>query len=129
MSWDVVLFNSSEKITSVEDIDESKLIPTDFDLVFEHSFENIIKKANQREIKGDDFAICWFCDKEPTSNTLLNLYGENALYQLIPLAIKNNWQIFDTGSGEMIDLNNPSKNGYENFQSYLNQILNKKDLQ
>ena len=58
---------------------------------------------------------------------LINLYGEDALYTLIDLSIKNEWQIFDTGIGEMIDLNNPSKNGYKGFQAYLNQILNNKD--
>ena len=127
MSWDVVLFSSSEKITSPENIDEAKLIATDFCFVFETHFDNITKDEDHREINGDDFSICYFSG-EPASNILVNLYGEAALYPLIDLAIKNSWQIFDTGSGEMIDLNNPSKNGYKNFQSYLTQIFNKKDL-
>jgi hypothetical protein len=33
-----------------------------------------------------------------------------------------NWQIFDTGNGCMIDLENPVNNGYSNFNNYLNQI-------
>jgi ABC-type Fe2+-enterobactin transport system substrate-binding protein len=55
---------------------------------------------------------------------LINLYGEDAIYPIINLAIKNHWQIFDTGLGEMINLENPAKNGYENFQVYLNQVMN-----
>ncbi len=32
-------------------------------------------------------------------------------------------KLFDTGNGEMLDLENPEKNGYDNFQSYLQQVL------
>jgi hypothetical protein len=128
MSWDIVLFNSSEKITAPEDLDDTKLIPIDFCSILENHFEGIIKDEDHREIRGKDFSICYFSDNEYASNILLNLYGESALYQLMDLSIKNNWQIFDTGLGEMIDLNNPSKNGYKNFQAYLNQILNDKNI-
>ena len=58
---------------------------------------------------------------------MLSLYGENGLFVLIGLAKKQNWQIFDTGIGEMLDLESPSKNGYENFQTYLKQIVAGKD--
>ena len=36
----------------------------------------------------------------------LSLYGENGLFELIELAKKYGWKIFDTGLGEMIDLDN-----------------------
>ena len=124
MSWDIVIFNSTQKINTPEEVDEDQLVLTLFSLVFESSFNNIIKNGKHREIKGIDYTICYFEDNEPVSNTLINLYGENAIYPLINLSIKHNWQIFDTGLGQMLDLNDPSKNGYQNFQSYLNQILN-----
>src|ERR1700761_9104492 len=127
MSWDVVLFSYSEKITSLEDIDEHKLTPTDFCAAFASHFENITENDNHREIKGNNYAIDYFVDDEPVSNKLLSLYGEAALYALIDLSIKNNWQVFDTGMGEMIDLENPSRNGYKDFQAYLAQILNNKN--
>ena len=125
MSWDIVIFNSIQKINTPEEVDESQLIPTVFSLVFESCFNSIIKNGKHREIKGIDYSICYFEDDEPASITLINLYGENAIYPLIDLSIKYNWQIFDTGLGEMLDLNDPSKNGYQNFQSYLNQILDR----
>jgi len=59
------------------------------------------------------------------SNKILSLYGENGLYELVALAKEHNWQIFDTGLGQMINLEDPSKNGYENFQSYLRHVLKK----
>lgn len=125
MSWDVVLFNSNQKITDPADVNENQLIPTSFTNAFETHFKTIVKDGDHSEIKGGDFAIDYFDDGEPSSNIMLSLYGEAAIYPLIDLAIKNNWQIFDTGLGDMIDLENPSKNGYQNFQAYLNVVLNK----
>jgi len=125
MSWDIVLFNSSQEITDPQEVDEKQLIPTSFTNAFETHFKTIIKDGDHREIKGHDFVIDYFDNDEPSSNIMLSLYGEAAIYPLIDLAIKNNWQIFDTGLGDMIDLKNPFKNGYENFQTYLNTVLNK----
>lgn len=127
MSWDIVLFNSSEKISSPEEIDETKLIPVDFYNAFNRHFKNIRQKDNHCSINEDNFSIDFFWHNESESNMILNLYGEAALFPIIDLALKNNWQIFDTGLGEMIDLENPAKNGYENFQAYLNQIINNKN--
>ena len=57
---------------------------------------------------------------------MVSIYSEKGLFELIELAKKNHWQIYDTGIGEIIDLKNPSKNGYDNHQKYVNQILNGK---
>lgn len=126
MSWDVVLFSSSEKITSIEEIDESKFIPVDFYAGYKKYFIDLKFNDNNSTIVGDGFSIVYY-DKpnELSSNTILNLYGEKAIYALIDISKKYGWQIFDTGLGEMIDLENPSKTGYANFQAYLNHVLNK----
>ena len=55
----------------------------------------------------------------------MNLYGENALYELIEIAKRWNWQIYDSGIGGMIDLENPTKNGYENHIKYVERIMKK----
>lgn len=125
MSWDIVLFNSRQKITSVEEVDDTQLEPIDFCSAFENNFTDIIKDADHREIKGKDFTINYFIDDNKVSNKMVSLYGENGLFELVELAKKHNWQIFDTGSGQMIDLENPANNGYENFQSYLRHVLKK----
>ena len=126
MSWDIVLFNSKQKIESIAELDENQLEPTDFDTILEQSFNRIKKEDNHREIIGTDFTIDFFVHNEPVSNTMLNLYGENGLYALIKLAKKYNWQIYDSGIGEMIDLENPEKNGFENHRKYVEQILKRK---
>jgi hypothetical protein len=125
MSWDIVLFNSKEKIESIEELDEDKLEPIDFTNILESSFSEIVKDENHREIKGKDFMIDFFTDDEPVSNKMLSLYGENGLFELIELAKRQGWQIFDTGLGSMIDLENPGNNGYENHRMYVEQIMKK----
>ena len=127
MSWDVVIFNSRIKIQSIEEVDEGQLKPTDFCYVLENHFDEIKSDGNHRKIKGEDFVIDYFIDEEPVGNKILSLYGERALYELVVLAIKFNWQIFDTGIEQMIDLQNPSVNGYKNFHQYLEYVLRQKD--
>jgi len=125
MSWDIVLFNSKQKIDSVEELDEEQLEPTDFSTLLEEPFDEVEKNEKHRELIGKDFSIEYFIDEEPASNIMLSIYRENGLYALIELAKKHGWQIFDTALGEMIDLENPEKNGYENHQKYVQQILKK----
>jgi len=126
MSWDIVLFNSRQKIESVVELDENQLEPTDFTGILENSFDEIKKDDNHREIIGTDFTIDFFAGKEHSSNFMLSLYGENAIYALIEISKKNNWQIYDFGIDGMVDLENPEKNGFENHRKYVEQILKNK---
>ena len=126
MSWDIVLFNSKQKIQSVAELDETQLEPTDFSGILESSFERINKKETHREIVGTNFTIDFFADNEHSSNFMLSLYGENAMFELIELAKKHNWQIYDSGIDGMVDLENPEKNGFDNHRKYVEQILKQK---
>lgn len=126
MSWDIVLFNSKQKIKSVAELDENQLEPTDFSGFLENSFSQIRKNEDHREIMGTDFTIDFFADNEHSSNFMLSLYGENGLFELIELAKKHNWQIYDSGIDGMIDLENPEKNGFENHRKYIEHLLNNK---
>ncbi|QSS96633.1 hypothetical protein [Psychroflexus sp. ALD_RP9] len=126
MSWDIVLFNSKQKIQSVAELDETLLEPTDFSGILESSFERINKKETHREIVGTNFTIDFFANNEHSSNFMLSLYGENAMFELIELAKKHNWQIYDSGIDGMVDLENPEKNGFVNHRKYVEQILKQK---
>jgi len=123
MSWDIILFNTNQKIDSIEEVEERQLEPIDFTHILESSFSEIVKDENHREIKGTDFSINFFTDGELVSNKMISLYGENGLFELIELAKEFGWQIFDTGLGEMIDLDSPEKNGFENHRKYVEQIM------
>ncbi|MFD2543751.1 hypothetical protein ACFSSB_15600 [Lacinutrix gracilariae] len=126
MSWSIILFNSNEKIPSDLDFDENILEPILFSVILERSFSEIKSDKNHREIKGSNFAIDFFVDNEPTGTKMLNLYGENGLYELIELAKKYKWQVYDTNLNEFIDLENPKNNGFENHKKYVEQIINRK---
>ena len=129
MSWDIVIFNSKQKITSIEEMDEELLVAIDFDKILQDFFLNIEVNGEHRSIKGADFSVEYFINNEPVSNKLFNLYGEHALFELIRISKTYNWQIFDMGMGEMINIDDPAKNGFHNFQNYLNQLLNKREEQ
>ncbi|HEU4470181.1 MAG TPA: hypothetical protein VFR58_03785 [Flavisolibacter sp.] len=125
MSWDIVLLNSRQKITSLEELDDTQLEPTDFCSAFESHFAEIAGDGDHREIRGEDFIVDYFLDDGKVSNKMVSLYGEKGLFALVELAKKHGWQVFDTGHGKMIDLENPACNGYESFQSYLQYIKKK----
>ena len=91
MSWDIVLFNSRQKINSVEEVDEEKLEPTDFCSILESHFDNIAMSDNHRCIKGNNFEIEYFQDDENVSNKILNLHGEQGLFEIVLLARRNSW--------------------------------------
>ncbi len=122
MSWDVMIFNLKQKVTSVEEIEDELFVPTDFALAMQQHFDNVIVDDDHREIRGTDFSISYFNDEEPTGNMLLHLEGKNAIYPLIHISKMQDWQIFDTGNGEMINLEQPEINGYPDFEKYLQQI-------
>jgi hypothetical protein len=124
MSWDIVLFNTTEKVDDFEDLNVDELDPIDFGQILENYFKEIKKDDKHREAIGDGFTLDYFDDGEPATNFMVSLYGENAIYAIAHLAKTNGWQVFDTGLGEMLDLDNPSNNGYDNFQSYLKSIQN-----
>ena len=121
MSWDVVLFSSAQKIDSIEKVDESMFIETDFCEVLNTCFRD---SDDNNEVNEKSYSIDYYPDDEPVSNKMISLYGENALYEIVILAKKHGWQIFDTSLNAMIDLENPANNGYKNFQDYWNKIQN-----
>ncbi|WP_323028448.1 hypothetical protein [Gelidibacter japonicus] len=104
MSWEIVLFNSTQSIKSIEDLDENKFILTSFCAVLEKSFE-------MAKSQGRDFSIDFYKDDVPVYNKIVSVNDENGLFELIDIARKNNWQLFDLGLDEVIDLENPKKDG------------------
>lgn len=90
MSWDVVLFNSIEKITDIESLDDSKLIPFNFEQAFENYFTEIKKANDAWQVNRNGFTIVHYPSNEAVTNCLINLYGENAIYAIAHLAQINN---------------------------------------
>lgn len=131
MSWDVVIFNLKKKISSIEEVNEDVLQPigtvSDFCKMMIGRFPNSKIENEVLTIKNGEGEVVFYVpdddDNESFSNTILHLYGHDAIYIIFDMCRYFGWQAFDTGLGEMLDLDNPEKNGYENFQAYLNHVL------
>jgi hypothetical protein len=133
MSWDIVLFNLAKNVKSVEEINDELLL----DFGSGHSFKQLVtecfpnaqwKDDNWCSIETPDYSIQFSLGNldDRFAEKLIHLYGEKAIYPIIDLCRKFGWQLFDTGNGKMIDINMPEKNGFTEFQSYLDAI-NKKE--
>lgn len=127
MCWEIVLFNSKQKIDSIENLEEDLLVPIDFYTIIQQNFDKVLQTENHIEIIGKDYSIEYFKDDDPISNLILTLYGEKALFEIIRIAKIYDWQIYDSGMDKILNLEKPSENGYANFQKYLEQILNKEN--
>jgi hypothetical protein len=129
MSWDIVIFKLSKKVSSVEEIDESVLenvSDTAFKAAINNHFPNVEWQDGLGRIVGSEYEIEFYDgDEGEFSNIIFRMYGEMAIYALIDFCKKNGWQAFDTGLGEMLDLDHPERNGYQDFQNYLAQVLGK----
>jgi hypothetical protein len=125
MSWDIFLFNTNQRVNSIEELKDEELILTNFCKIIEQNFKNIVKENDHREVIGEDFSFRYYEDSELVNNKMLILHGENGLFEIVKIAKSNNWIIFDTGSGELIDLENPSKNGLKEHKSYVKHIMKK----
>ncbi|MCF1192029.1 hypothetical protein LRR18_10585 [Mangrovimonas sp. AS39] len=126
MSWAILLFNSNQQIPSDLDFDENILKPIFFSDIIERSFPEIKTQNNHREIIGIDYSIEFFSDQEAAGTKMINLYGENGLFEMIELAKIYDWQIYDTSLNDFIDLENPEKNGFKNHKKYVKQIIESK---
>lgn len=125
MSWDIILFNSKQKFETVEEIEDELLSETNFDKVLLEKLSPTKIEDENVDVENKNYALNFFLDNELVTNKMVTLYNENALYELVRISKEMSWQIFDTSSGEMINLENPEKNGYESFQKYLKSILYK----
>lgn len=48
MSWDVMIFNLKQKVTSVEEIEDELLVPVNFSTVIEQHFKDVISDEDHR---------------------------------------------------------------------------------
>ncbi len=126
MSWDVVLFSSSEKIKTIETLNPKALKPADFCKKLKAYFPGMEEEDEFRLISIGESTIEYTYSPNPVNNMVLNLYGEPALIALTAFAKKNGYQLFDTALNKMLDLNKPEVNGYKNYLADLKKDLLKK---
>lgn len=125
MSWDVFIFHLKNKVTTIEEIADEGILPIDnFVPTLQSAFPEMQLQDGWIKIEREGYSI-ESSDTEGNNTrgpAMLQLQGKMAIYPLIDLCKKNNWQLFDTWAGIMLDLDDPAKNGYADFQRYLTQI-------
>lgn len=132
MSWDVVVFNLKRKVASVDEVDESVLVNigtyAEFETLLRQRYPELSNDDGWLKIEVDDFSLETSLGErnETFSNTIFHLNGENAVYELIELCKAHGWQAFDTALGQMIDLEHPERNGYENHQNFIKHMMKKR---
>ena len=130
MSWDIVLFNLTRKVSSAEEISEDILIPMatngGFKKILTEYFPDIKWEDNCGIISRDNVYIELFTgqpDEETFSNIIFFLReGEASIFEVIGLCKKYGWQLYDTSLGEMIDTDHPERNGYTQYSAYVTHI-------
>lgn len=130
MSWDVMAFKFNRNLKDASEIDETTVedIGTwDFvlDLIKEQFSDletgNFRCSIRRKGLFSVEFSIGELT--EITNCITFNLYGgESALYSIADLCKKNNWRLFDTTLGELLDFENLQKNGYDRFQQVKGRI-------
>lgn len=125
MSWDIVLFKADRKVDLQDPQIENYLQLFDFNIAIDMHFKEIEKSVDFWEIIGDGYSIDYYPSNQKCTNTMVNLYGEKGLFELIRLAKKHDLQIYDSGLDDFLDLEHPENNGYKNFIGYVKQIMEK----
>jgi len=131
MSWDVVIFNLNKKVSSIEEINEDILIPIatnkEFHSLLTENFPDIRWNGDCGIIERNNIYIELYLgdDNEVSfSNIIFFLRSsEESVFPVIDLCKKYGWQLFDTALDQMINLDNPEINGYDNYKKYLDQIM------
>lgn len=127
MSWDVVLFNSTEQIADLETLNKQALKPADFCKKLKAHFRNIEEEDEFRVIELPDGNIEYEFTAVPSNNLLLSLDGEPAFFALVEFAKKNKYQLYDAALDSMINLDKPHVNGYKDYREEVKEDLKKKD--
>lgn len=129
MSWDVVVFNLNKKVSSVEEINEDILIPIatcrHFKKILHEHFPDVKWDGDRGIVERENVYMELFIDEseETFSNTVFFLReGEASIFDVINFCKRHGWQLYDTALGEMIDLDNPARNGYANYAAYIKHI-------
>lgn len=134
MSWDVMVFNF--RGSPPDDIEN---LPDDF------QFEPLGKAASVRaaisqslpgtdwsdptwgQFEGEGFSIEFNLGNEATlDNFMMHVRGGgDAIAAILKFVVPNQWSLLDCSTGEFIDPENPSQEGWEGFQEFRDHVFKK----
>lgn len=133
MSWDVIIFNFKGNPPDFNNLPNDFMPPNIGDKAYIREKINQVfhntdwSDKNWGVYDGKGFSIEFSLSAEEPLNsfTLLVRGNGNPLPGIVKLCNMNTWSAFDTGTGEFIDLDNPTNEGWDNFRKYRDDILKK----
>ena len=78
---------------------------------------------------GDGFSIEFNTgNRDPVDSVMLHVRGGgNAVAAMMQFAEPNQWTLFDCSTGEFLDPENPSPEGWEGFQAFRDKVIGSDD--
>ncbi len=121
MSWDILIINSAQPV----DIDSDDYPEFTSRADFIKKVSASIPEADWSDpsigIVDSDAAVMEFDlgdEEEIGSTVLVNVYGgEEPVEEIARLCKENHWQAYDIATESFLDLDNPSSETWDNFQS------------
>jgi hypothetical protein len=134
MSWDVVIVDSGGKtaacpITDLDDSDFNPLGPADEvrDKLSSHLPGIDWSDPAWGIFRGDGFSIEFnVLEDDPIQSIMLHVRGGgDAISAIMSFVRPLGWSALDCSTGEFLDPNNPSQEGWNGFQAYRDKIFKK----
>jgi hypothetical protein len=131
MSWDVMVFNYGGKPPSPEEMADA---PPPDPLGAAAHVRNAIaahlpgvdwSDPTWGRYRGDGFSIEFNTgDDDPIDSIMLHVRGGGgAIAAMLAFANPNGWSLLDCSTGEFLDPENPSAEGWEGFQAFRDQVV------
>ena len=131
MSWDVIIFNFEGDPPDFENL------PEDFEPPLLGDAQTVRDRISEAipgvdwsdpawgVVEGDGWSI-EFNHEATGQNDQIMLHvrgGGDPVTAIVKLCKANNWSAFDTSSGEFLDLDSPSMDGWTDLQAARDQVL------
>lgn len=131
MSWDVMIFNTrGKKPPPVEEFQDSDFDPLGPAPEVRRQLSALLPGIDWSDTTwgmygGDGFSIEFNVgDDDPIANMMLHVRGGgDAIAAIVKFARPLGWSALDCSTGEFLDLDNPSQEGWEGFQAFRDKAI------
>jgi len=131
MSWNVMIFNTrGRKPPPIEEFQESDFEPVGTFASVRQQLDRLLPGIDWSDptwgiYRGDGFSISFNVGPEDPIDTigLRIVGGGDALAAIVAFARPLGWSALDYSTGQFLDLEDPSRAGWEGFQAYRDRVI------
>ena len=135
MSWDVMVMDFGGDPPSMDELDAADSAramgtPHDVRLKIDAHLDGVDWSDPTWGIyRGDGFTFEFnMGDEDPKEGFMVHVRGGgDAVTTLLQFAAPNAWSLLDCSTGDFIDPDNPSREGWEGFQAFRDKALDRSD--